>query len=73
MAKGKLYKLEPEDMRHYGRAFFFEADGTMYYGKDEANLHFPDGYELTGKLAPLCLADLRAAFLLGMEAANTDF
>lgn len=65
-----LYKLTPEDGRHRGRAFFFEADGTLYYGKDTANLCFPDIYEATGKLPPVCLADLRKAFLLGTEVNN---
>lgn len=65
-----MWQLKPGDIRYRGKSFWFEEDGTLYYGPNLDNLVFPEGLELTGVLPLLSLADLKAAFLLGRKVGR---
>lgn len=68
----KLHKLLLEDIRHRGKSIYFTVDGEVLYGRNEDDLCYPHGFELQGKFPPICLEDLKEAFLLGVRAGRME-
>jgi len=68
----KLHRMDLDHYKHRGKALFFTVEGETLYGLDPDNLIYPDGLDVTGKLPPITLADVKRAFALGMQVAQEE-
>lgn len=73
-----LYVLELQNITNKDKKIFFDEEGNAYYGKNEDDLIFAEGLEISSgyKIPPhIYVKDLSNAFLLGMkvERDRNDF
>jgi hypothetical protein len=67
-----MYPIEMNDIRHGKNKLWIDDDGDLYYGPDETRLICPKYLEITGKLPPLTLRDVKAAIEIGIEIGKAQ-
>jgi hypothetical protein len=69
-----LLMLIPDDRRHKNCKFWFDPTfpKRVYYGESTEKLIYAEGLDIIGKLPPIHLTDLQAAFELGLQAGRQE-